>query len=132
MKTRREIGRGMTTLVTNWCKMCTSVFRRSGARAVARGARAPFGGASARGSRPGDQHDPLRHALDARDLDPARECGLRAREDRLRLAATEHIFSFKVTTIEKGLYIQAIRVGNRPEEQQYAMEVQHVEPPSQG
>ena len=41
------------------------------------------GGASARGPRPGDVHDPLRHTLGAHGLDPARECGLRAREDRL-------------------------------------------------
>ena len=63
--------------------MCASVFRRGEARSVARGAGAPSGGASARGPRLGDVHDPLRHACDARDLDPARECGLRAREDRL-------------------------------------------------
>ena len=63
--------------------MCALVFRRGEACSVARGAGAASDGASARGSRPGVIHDPLRHTLDARDLDPARECGLRAREDRL-------------------------------------------------
>ena len=65
------------------CSMCALVFRRGEARSVACGAGAASDGASARDSRPGDIHDPLRHTLDARDLDPARECGLRAREDRL-------------------------------------------------
>ena len=56
---------------------------RGEARSVACGAGAASDGASARDSRPGDIHDPLRHTLDARDLDPAHECGLCAREDRL-------------------------------------------------
>ena len=63
--------------------MCAAVFRRGGACSVARGAGTACGGASARGPHPGDVHDPLRHALGAHGLDPARECGLRAREDRL-------------------------------------------------
>ena len=63
--------------------MCTSVILRSEVRAVARGAGAPSGDASVRGPRPGDEHESLRHALDARDLDPAHECGLCTREDRL-------------------------------------------------
>ena len=65
------------------CSMCALVFRRGEARSVACGAGAASDGASARDSRPGDIHDPLRHTLDARDLDPAHECGLCAREDRL-------------------------------------------------
>lgn len=31
----------------------------------------------------GDEHDSFRHALDARDLNPAHKCGLCARENRL-------------------------------------------------
>ena len=74
--------------------MCASVFLRSeapGARAVARGAGAPSGGASVRGPRPGDEHDSLHHALYARDLDPPHECGLRERDDRLVILSLDGV-----------------------------------------
>ena len=50
-------------------------------RAGVRAAGAPLGGAPC--VRAGDEHDSFRDALDARDLDPAHEGVLRARENRL-------------------------------------------------
>ena len=70
--------------MTNLYTMSIAVSLRSeapGVRATVQAVGAPSGRASMHS--PLDEHDSFRHALDARDLNPAHECGFRMRDNRL-------------------------------------------------